>query len=161
MSTNQMPIRICFVCLGNICRSPLAEGIARQKLKALGLEDRIEVDSMGTGSWHIGHAPDPRSQAICRAHGIDISAHRAQQTTRANLSKFDLILACDTQNYADLERLTDSSRLDLLMHFAPGATQKSVPDPYYGSEDGFETVFNMCEAAVDGLINEIRQRYNI
>jgi protein-tyrosine phosphatase len=143
---------ILFVCLGNICRSPLAEGYARHRIEALGLDWR--VDSAGTGSWHVGEAPCERSIAIARKHGIDISAQRARQITPADAKRFDLILALDHSNLTDLHAM---GILQAKILGAYGFEGADVPDPYYfKGSDGFEEVFKMIRTAVDTLIEAHR-----
>jgi len=143
---------ILFVCLGNICRSPLAEGYARHRIEALGLDWR--VDSAGTGSWHIGKAPCERSITIAHKYGIDISAQRARQITSADAERFDLILALDRNNLTDLHAMGITQAKLLGTYGFEGA---DVPDPYYfKGNDGFEEVFEMIHTAVDTLIEAHR-----
>ena len=125
-----MTIKVLFVCLGNICRSPTAEGIFRRLVEDADLAADFEIDSAGTGSWHIGQAPDPRAQAACRNHGIDISGHRARQVKATDFAHFDWILACDGENYADLMRMKPSgsrAQVALLMPYAGDPAERVVP----------------------------------
>ena len=155
-------MRILFVCLGNICRSPTAEGVVRQKLQAAGLGDGVDVESAGTGGWHVGHPPDERATAAARARGIALES-RAQRFEPGHFDDFELILAMDRQNLADLRALAPdpgaAAKLHLFREFDPEAVaagELEVPDPYYGGEDGFEDVLDIVERAADGLVAEIR-----
>jgi protein-tyrosine phosphatase len=148
-------MKILMVCLGNICRSPLAEGILRQKIEERGLP--WEVDSAGTGSWHIGEAPDPRSIEIARKYGIDISGQRARQVRPRDLEYYDLILAMDSSNYRDVLRLassnTNKEKVELIMNILQPDTNRPVPDPYW-DDDGFEQVFRMLNEACEGVVEK-------
>ena len=150
-------LSVLFVCLGNICRSPTAEGVLRARLAQAGLEGRVHVDSAGTGSWHVGRPPDPRAIEAAEARGIDLTALRARQVTREDLERFDYVLAMDGANLRDLERLAPG-RARRFLEFADGAQASDVPDPYYGDGDGFARVLDLIEAAADGLVGEIRAR---
>jgi protein-tyrosine phosphatase len=155
-------VRILFVCLGNICRSPTAEGVMRQKLREAGLADDVDVESAGTGGWHVGHAPDERASAAAGARGITLES-RAQRFLTEHADEFDLILAMDRQNEADIRALAPAAegKLHLLREFDPEAVEAGdleVPDPYYGGDSGFEDVLDMVERACDGLVEEIRAR---
>ncbi|MCW8281352.1 MULTISPECIES: low molecular weight protein-tyrosine-phosphatase [Agrobacterium] len=147
---------ILFVCMGNICRSPLAEGILRNLADSAALH-QLTVDSAGTGGWHRGDAPDPRSIAMARRHGIDISLQRARQVTAADFETFDLVFAMDENNLANLLRLSSERhrhKIHLFMEYAAGR-RENVPDPYYGAEDGFLTVYNMLLAGCRSLLEKI------
>ncbi|MEI9851105.1 MAG: low molecular weight protein-tyrosine-phosphatase [Sphingomonas sp.] len=151
------PPRLLFVCLGNICRSPLAEAAFRDAAARGGLE--AVADSAGTGEWHVGHAPDPRSQAVARAHGIDISGYRARRVRGEDFRSFDHILALDPQNLRDLTAIAPpdtSARLTLLLDHVPGRRGHAVRDPYYGTEADFERVWDECRAAADALAAMLR-----
>jgi protein-tyrosine phosphatase len=150
-------VSVLFVCLGNICRSPTAEGVLRARLAEAGLADRVHVDSAGTGSWHVGNPPDPRAVAAAADRGFDLTALRARQVTREDLDRFDYVLAMDGSNLRDLERLAPG-RARRFLEFADGAQANDVPDPYYGDGDGFARVLDLIEAAADGLVAEIRSR---
>lgn len=156
------PYRICLVCLGNICRSPMAEQVLRTELERAGLDAAVRVDSAGTGSWHIGAGMDRRAASTLRIHGYPTD-HVARQFDRAWFAHRDLLLALDTDNQADLvrvapDRQTAEERVRLFLSFAPGGGPRAeVPDPYYGGEDGFTTVLNMIEAASKGLAGELTQ----
>ena len=150
--------RVLFVCTGNICRSPTAEGVFRHLVDARGLSGKIEADSAGIGSWHVGEPPDPRSQQTARARGIDISDQRARSVHIDDFEAFDLILAMDKGHYQDLERAcpgAHSAKIRLFLGYAPETGITDVPDPYYGDGDGFERVFDMIETAANGLLAEI------
>ena len=155
-------MRILFVCLGNICRSPTAEGVLRHKLRDAGLAGDVDVESAGTGGWHVGHPPDPRATAAAGARGIALES-RAQRFEAFHFEDFDLILAMDRQNLTDMRALAPhaaaAGKLHLFREFDPLAVQSSdleVPDPYFGGEDGFEVVLELIDRACDGLIAEIR-----
>lgn len=155
-------MRILCVCLGNICRSPTAEGVLRHKLREAGLGDDVDVESAGTGGWHVGHGPDERASAAAAARGIALES-RAERFERDHFDDFDLILAMDRQNLADMRSLAPHAaaegKLHLFREFDPEAAAAGdleVPDPYYGGDQGFEDVLDMVERAADGLIEEIR-----
>lgn len=147
--------RILFVCLGNICRSPLGEGILRHKAAERGLAHLVETASAGTGGWHAGDPPDHRSVAVARRHGIDISAQRAQQLKPGDFNSYDLIFAMDRNNLRDIVRRAphdSSADLHLFMDFVSG-TNRDVPDPYYGSDADFEHVFQLVSEGCDNLLS--------
>jgi protein-tyrosine phosphatase len=157
-------VRLLFVCLGNICRSPTAEGVMRHLLREEGLEDAIEVDSAGTGDWHVGNTPDDRSTLVARRRGIALTG-RARQVDAADFEAFDLILAMDRSNYDELHgRAPDAEareRVKLLREYDPEAVAAGdleVPDPYYGGPDGFEDVLDLVTRACEGLLDEVRPR---
>ena len=153
------PVRVLFVCMGNICRSPSAEGVFRRALVKAGLEHAVEVDSAGTHDYHVGHAPDPRACAAASQRGIDIGDLRARRVTAADFNRFDYVLAMDELNLEALAAAAPAgarARLGLLMAYAPSYPQE-VPDPYYGGRHGFEIVLDMLEAACAGLLQEIQQ----
>jgi len=150
--------RILFFCMGNICRSPTAEGVMRAKLAAAGLD--VEVDSAGTHGYHIGDPPDERSQAHAKRRGYDLSPLRARQLLAEDFDRFDLVLAMDDANLAHARRLCPPARrerLKLLLDYAPHTGRAHVPDPYYGGAPGFEEVLDLVEAGCDGLIAEVRR----
>ena len=155
-------IRVLFVCLGNICRSPTAHGVMLSLLKEEGLDDRVEVDSAGTASWHIGRAPDPRSQHAAQRRGVDISGLKARQVNDRDFHEYDYLLAMDASNLKDLKamhRVCGGTPPKLfLREFGHGYTDQEVPDPYYGGESGFQHVLNLVEDACAGLITDIRAR---
>ncbi|EYS88089.1 phosphotyrosine protein phosphatase [Cupriavidus sp. SK-4] len=151
---------ILMCCMGNICRSPTAEGVLRAKLAAAGLDALVELDSAGTHEYHLGRAPDPRTQHHALQRGYDLSALRARKVGLPDFDRFDLILAMDRENLAGLARLRPDAgaKLRLLMSFATRHDANEVPDPYYGEGDGFERVLDYIEDACDGLVAELRQR---
>ena len=152
-------IRVLFVCMGNICRSPTAEGMFRNMVASEGLADRIETDSCGTISYHIGQAPDSRAQAAAIKRGYDISDLRARQVRPDDFDTFDYVVAMDRENYSNLQTVCPPSREDRLhmfLAFAPELGTREVPDPFYGGPQGFQTVLDLCETASKGLIADIR-----
>ncbi|EKF75218.1 protein tyrosine phosphatase [Alcanivorax hongdengensis A-11-3] len=155
-----MSVSVLFVCLGNICRSPTAEVVFREQLRRAGLDSEIELDSAGTGDWHIGRAPDPRTQAAAARRGYDMSDLRARQVSPADFHRYDLILAMDNANLADLEAMQpDQGRASLgrFLDYGHSGVQE-VPDPYYGGEDGFDTVLDLIEDGAAGLLARLRER---
>ena len=151
-------MRILMVCLGNICRSPIAEGVLLQKVKERGL-DWI-VDSAGTETYHIGEAPHKFSQKICLAHGIDISGQRARRFTTADLKKFDKIYAMAEDVYDEIKEIVgsaDMTNVDLFMNELRPGSNEPVPDPYYGGEDGFKKVYGMIDKTCDVIIEKYKQ----
>jgi len=145
--------RILFVCLGNICRSPMAEAVFRRRVEASGLKN-IEIDSAGTGDWHLGSAPDPRAILMGETRGYDLSALIARQVTPGDFAKYTHILAMDRQNLADLQRLAPvghTAELRLFLEYAH-SRQNEVPDPYFGGAAGFAQMTDLIEGASDGLI---------
>lgn len=153
-------MRICFVCLGNICRSPTAEGVMRALVAAEGLASRVEVDSAGTDAWHVGEPPDPRTCAAAEKRGYDLYALRARQFQRSDLERFDLVLAMDRTNLLVLQRLAGTRtdpRIRLLRSFdATAAAGAEVPDPYSGGAADFDSVVDMCERACRGLLDYVQ-----
>ena len=159
-----MTIRVCFVCLGNICRSPTAEGTMRRLLEEERLSEKIEIDSADTGAWHVGEPPDARARAAGRRRGIDLSG-RARKFVVADFEHFDYVIAMDRANARDLLQLAPDARardkVVLLRKFDPDSPRDAeVPDPYYGDGDGFERVLNICDAACRGLLAHIRDRHS-
>jgi protein-tyrosine phosphatase len=153
--------RILFVCLGNICRSPTAEGVVRKIIRDNGLGGSIEVDSAGTHGYHIGEAPDPRACEAALKRGIDLSGLRARQVVRQDFERFDLLLAMDRHNLAQLRRGArpeHHAKIGLFMRYSSRFATDEVPDPYYGGEDGFELVLDMAEDAGRGLIETLQGR---
>jgi len=154
-------MRVLFVCMGNICRSPTAVGVFRRLLEQEAPELEIEVDSAGTHGYHVGQPPDRRAQAAAKARGIDLSRLRARAVSDADFETYDYILAMDRDNYALLRELCpepQARRLRLLMEFAGPDTGRDVPDPYYGGANGFERVLDLVEAACRGLLEDVRRR---
>jgi protein-tyrosine phosphatase len=155
------PFGVLFFCMGNICRSPLAEGVFRQRLERAGLSGRVRVDSAGTHAWHAGAAPDARSIAVASRRGYDLSGQRARVLAREDFLGFDLLLAMDRSNLAHAQALRPPEapgQLDLLIGFAPSAAEMEVPDPYYGGPQGFERVLDLVEQGVDGVLDVVRMR---
>ena len=152
-------VKVLFVCTGNICRSPTAEGVFRKLVIDAGIGDKIFVDSAGTGAWHVDQAPDRRSQEAARKRGIDLSAQRARQVTTDDFKNFDYVLAMDTANLRILSELCPSdlvSSISLFLDYAPSLKRREVPDPYHGGGRGFEVVLDLIEAASNGLLSHIR-----
>jgi protein-tyrosine phosphatase len=161
---DQEPVRLCFVCLGNICRSPTAEGVMLALLAEAGLAGRVEVDSAGTGTWHRGEPADPRARAEAARRGVELTS-RASTFQRGDAAAYDLVLAMDRANLADLRDLTPDpahrSRIRLLREFDPALDDGDrwggeVPDPWAGGDDGFTVVFDLVEAACRGLLDHLR-----
>ena len=155
-------IRVLMVCLGNICRSPMAHGVFEQLVRDSDLSNRIEVDSAGTGAYHVGNPPDPRAQETMRRHRIDISGQRARQVRAEDFEEFDYVLAMDVDNHAVLERLCPpghEEKLRLFLEFAAHMPEDEVPDPYYGGGSGFDRAYDLVQAAAEGLLEDIRRRH--
>ena len=155
-------VRVLFVCLGNICRSPTAEGVFRKLVQEENLEHLFEIDSAGTHAYHIGEPPDERAQAACARRGVDISGLRGRKATAADIRKFDYILAMDRENYENLLEISTAgyeNRVRLFMEFAPDRPEEEVPDPYFGGASGFDRVLDMIEEAARGLLAEIRRTH--
>tara|TARA_R110001592_G_scaffold6774_6_gene36766 strand:- start:48872 stop:49357 length:486 start_codon:yes stop_codon:yes gene_type:complete len=156
-----MTSKVLFVCLGNICRSPTAHGVFQKLVSDAGLQDSIQIDSAGTGDWHIGHSPDERTQRAASKRGYDLSMLRARQVTVADFEDFDYVLAMDKSNLKDLRAMAGDKtgcHVSLFLDFAESSWKREVPDPYYGGEDGFETVLELVEDAARGLLATIRGR---
>ena len=154
-------MRILFVCLGNICRSPTAEAVVRALAALEAPELGLEVDSAGTAGYHLGEPPDPRMRAAAARRGYNLNALRARIVEPRDFERFDLILAMDRENLAVLQRRAPEEvreRVRLFLEFAPHAEPQEVPDPYYGGPNGFEEVLDLVEAAARGLLNDLRQR---
>nr|WP_272887357.1 low molecular weight protein-tyrosine-phosphatase [Stutzerimonas stutzeri] len=155
-----MSVKVLFVCMGNICRSPTAEAVFRKQVQVAQLESRISIDSAGTGDWHVGKKPDQRSCQAAALRGYDLQSLKARQVTKEDFQRFDLILAMDHDNLAYLQALRPADshgELDLfLRRYRLG--QDVVPDPYFGGEDGFEQVLDLVERASTALLDEVRER---
>ena len=150
--------RVLFVCLGNICRSPTAHGVFEHMLQRDGLAPLIQVDSCGTGGWHVGEAPDGRATTEAQKRGYDLSPLRARQVAAVDFREFDYILAMDRANLSELRAMCPASfsgHLGLFLDFAAGAAEEEVPDPYYGGDAGFAHVLDLIETASEGLLREI------
>lgn len=150
---------ILFVCLGNICRSPLAEGVFRSVLAERGMADEVLVDSAGMGDWHAGQAPDHRAIAVARANGLDISGQQARAITEEDFRRFDLILGMDRKNIRELNEIAPDAfrdRIHLFLDYA-GVGAKEVPDPYFGDAAGFADTYRLIRAAAEGLADRLAQ----
>jgi protein-tyrosine phosphatase len=155
-------VRLLFVCMGNICRSPTGEAVMRAVVAREGLEDQVEIDSAGTGGWHVGHPPDRRATAAAQARGI-VMEGAARQVTAADFDAYDLLLAADADNVAGLRALAPdavaAAKIHLLREYDPDAVAAgdlAIPDPYYGGPDGFEHVIDLIDAACEGLLAHLR-----
>ena len=160
MLKNMKKVKVLFVCMGNICRSPTAHGVFRKLVESEGLADAIVIDSAGTHAYHVGNSPDQRAQQTALYRNLDLSDLRARQTASDDFERFDYVLAMDEDNYAILESSCPAGmehKLRLFMSFAPELEIREVPDPYYGGNSGFEQVFDMIEAASQGLLDTIRR----
>ena len=149
---------ILFVCLGNICRSPLAEGVFRDLAAREGVA--VEVDSAGTGDWHVGHPPDARAQAVAARNGLDICSLRARQVTPEDFRRFDHIVAMDASNLANLEAMRPEgakTEVGRLLDYASEAGVQDVPDPYYGGREGFDETYRLVVAGAKGLLEHIKR----
>lgn len=154
--------KVLFICMGNICRSPTAHGVFLKLVEDHRLSDRVEVDSAGTHAYHVGQPPDTRSQAAAWRRGVDLSPLRARQVTVHDIEYFDYVLAMDRANMAVLQNLAPSDYFDKLamfLDYAPHLSKREVPDPYYGGDTGFEQVLDLVEAASEGLLNAVKQRF--
>lgn len=152
-------IRILLVCMGNICRSPMAHGVVRQRLGKAGLSELVEIDSAGTHGYHQGTPPDERAQAAALRRGIDISDLRARAVVPADFEAYDLLLAMDDENLESLRTVADPrhhAKIHLFLEYAAGDAGRIVPDPYYGGPIGFERVLDMVEEAAEGLLARVR-----
>lgn len=158
-------VKILFVCLGNICRSPLAEGIFKHRVRHEGLEDKIFVNSAGTSGWHVGEPPDPRSVEVAMENGIDLN-NDGRKAISNDFKEYDYIIAMDGNNYSDLKSLPGSSmdgaaKLYLMRDFDEIGKGQDVPDPYYGGDDGFSYVFEILDRSCRNLLEEIRKKYKL
>ena len=160
MTELTMPVRVLFVCMGNICRSPTAEGVFRTLVEAAGLDGRVQIDSAGTHDYHIGNPPDARAQAAAARRGYDLSKLRARQVEQGDFAAFDYLLAMDEHNRSLLLQQCPSEqrrKVRLLLEFATGNVPTEVPDPYYGGPQGFEQVLDLVENAAQGLLQHIKK----
>ena len=152
-------LRVLFVCLGNICRSPTAEGVFKKMVADEGLEEQIFVDSAGTSGWHIGSSPDHRTCMVAESRGIDLSGLRGRQVAKSDFDKFDYILAMDSDNLHNLRQMQTpkpDQHLGLFLEFSRNYSIKDVPDPYHGGTSGFEKVYDLIEDASEGLLNQLK-----
>jgi protein-tyrosine phosphatase len=157
-------VKVLFVCLGNICRSPTADGIFQKLVVDAGLTKRISVDSAGTAGWHQGKAPDPRTVSAALKRGFDLSSLRSRQVKRSDFNEFDYILAMDKENLADLYLLRSedfTGHLGLFLEFSQQKNHTCVPDPYHGGAAGFELVLDLVEEASRGLLQTIRKQHQL
>ena len=164
MTNKKNCVSVLFVCLGNICRSPTAEGVFRTMCIQAGKDDAIYIDSAGTAGWHTGRSPDSRSAAAGKERGYDLSLLKARQVSVEDFARFDYILAMDSNNLADLKALcpnTYDGTLSLFLTFAKQRSVGDVPDPYYGDTDGFNLVLDLVEDASRGLLADIQKRYSV
>jgi len=157
-------VKVLMVCMGNICRSPMAEGVFRRLLEEAGLADQVDVDSAGThADYHPDSPPDHRGQATALRRGVDLSGIRARRVTVADFAEFDHVLAMDRQNFADLQATCRNAelqrRIQLFLDFAPDQPVREVPDPYYGGPDGFEQVMDLIEAAAQGFLVHLCEQH--
>ena len=155
-------VKVLFVCMGNICRSPTAHGVFRYLVAEAGLGARIEIDSAGTHGYHVGEPPDERARETALARGVDIGDLRARRAEPEDFLYYDYILAMDQDNYHSLARICPRGmerKLLLLMDYAPDLRRREVPDPYYGGQQGFDQVFDLVEAAARGLLADITRRH--
>ena len=155
-------VKVLFVCLGNICRSPTAESVFRKLVREHGLEDRIQIDSAGTHAYHVGEPPDERAREAALRRGIDMSDLRGRQVEEDDFHVFDYVLAMDRANESNLKILCPpgyETKLRLFMSYAENWKENEVPDPYYGGDAGFERVLDMIEDAAMGLLEDIRKRH--
>lgn len=159
------PIRVLFVCLGNICRSPVAEGVFRHHVSAAGLADRFEIASAGTGDWHVGNPPDQRMCATAGRRGVDITRQRARVLGARDLASFDHVLVMDQENLANARRLARSPEeaacVELFRTFDPEPEDRQVPDPYYGGPEGFDRVFDIVDRTSRALLARLRQMHGL
>lgn len=154
-------IKVLFVCMGNICRSPMAEGVFRKLVEDAGYAEHIEIDSAGTHAYHVGEAPDTRAQTAAGRRGVDISGLRGRQVDADDLRRFDYVLAMDHDNYERLQALCPEGhehKVRLFLEYAARFHERAVPDPYYGGASGFDRVLDLIEDAAQGLLAEIRRR---
>ena len=154
-------VKVLFVCLGNICRSPTAEGVFRQAVERAGLGTEFEIDSAGTHAYHIGEPPDSRAQEAAARRGVDLSGLRGRRASTEDIREFDYVLAMDQENFENLQAICPpeySGRVQLFMEFAAGRAEREVPDPYFGGGGGFDRVLDMIEDASEGLLRHIREQ---
>jgi protein-tyrosine phosphatase len=159
-----MSVKVMFVCMGNICRSPTAHGVFRKLVEDEGYADDIYIESSGTHAYHIGEPPDSRAQQTAHERGINLSDLRGQRIKSSDFAEFDYLLPMDQDNY---EILLSSSpkehhgKIKMFLSFAPTLTSREVPDPYYGGPSGFDQVFDMVEAGSRGLLDDIKEKYGL
>lgn len=157
-------VKVLFVCLGNICRSPTAHGVFQRLVETNGFDHLIRVDSAGTGDWHLGLPPDQRASASAARRGYDLTDLRARQVVAADFREYDYILAMDARNLGNLRQLAPADftgELQLFLHYASGVDEREVPDPYYGGLDGFDHVLDLVENAARGLLDTLVTRHGL
>jgi len=157
-------IKVLFVCTGNICRSPTADGVFRKMVRDAGLHEHISVDSCGLSAYHVGELPDPRSREMAQSRGIDLSDIRSRKIKPTDYYEFDYVLAMDDGHMRDMRRQapnTHQHRIELFLDYHPSMAGQSVPDPYYGGANGFVDVFDMIEEASSNLLSHIREKHGI
>jgi len=162
--TKKNTISILFVCMGNICRSPTAEGVFRHKVKNAGLDNRIEIDSAGTHAYHVGEPPDGRAQKAALNRGFDLSHQRARRVNSNDFEEFDYVIAMDRDNEDSLLSICPTGfedRVHLFLNFASNANTTEVPDPYYGGGNGFNVVLDLVEDAADGLVAHLQEKHSL
>lgn len=161
--TPDRPIRVLFVCLGNICRSPLAEGVFRHLVEQEGLADRFEIDSAGTGPWHVGELPDSRMRATARKYGLSLDDQRGRQLARTDLDRFDHVFVMDKSNLHDTLALDPDgdhgTRVRLFREFDPEPETYQVPDPYSGGQRGFDDVYTIVERTSRAILDRLKAAY--
>ncbi len=151
-------VGVIFVCMGNICRSPTAEGVFRAQVVDRGLADRFEIDSAGTHAYHDGEGPDPRAKKLAKRHGVELGDVRARRVTAEDIERFDYILAMDGDNHLNLMKLAPAGhehKIRRILEFTSLYSERDVPDPYYGGPRGFERVYDLIESASEGLLDVI------
>ena len=159
-SSQSKPFGILFVCLGNICRSPIAEGVFREHARRLGVEAKFFIDSSGTGAWHVGEAPHKESQNTTAQHGISIAHQRARQLSPDDIERFDLFIAMDRENQRDILELFDApDRVRCIREFDEQAESLDVPDPYYGGKAGFAEVYSILDRSCEALLQYVMHDY--
>ena len=157
-------IRVLMVCMGNICRSPMAHGVFAERIREAGLDHAVDVDSAGTHSYHVGEPPDRRAQAAARARGYELSGQRARRLVADDFRNFDYVLVMDDENLRNARTLQPSdgrARLHRFLEFAGSRPEREVPDPYYGGAQGFATVMDLVEEAATGFLSHLRQRHGL
>lgn len=154
-------VNVLFVCLGNICRSPIAQGAFEDLLRREGLQNEVFVDSAGTGAWHVGEPPDARALESAGKRGLDLGGQRARRVTPEDCQNFEYVIVMDRDNYEAVSSLCrqPGAEVRLLLEYAPGSDQDEVPDPYFGGPDGFEHVLDLVEEAAWDLLDDLRERH--